>query len=164
MSQADDIAVEPLAPGFDRWPELLDLILRAFAPMDGVIDPPSSAHRLTPASLAEKAAREFCFVASSDGRLLGCVFAAERADALYVGKLAVDPAAHGAGIGRRLMSAVEALARRLDKPALELETRVELTGNHALFRRLGFEEVARTAHAGFDRPTSITFRKRLSWA
>ena len=48
------------------------------------------------------------------------------------------------------------------KPALELQTRIELTGNHAAFRRMGFVETARTAHPGFDRPTSITFRKRLA--
>ncbi len=60
------------------------------------------------------------------------------------------------------MDAVEDLARRLNKPALELETRVELTGNHALFQRMGFVETARNAHAGFVRPTSITFRKHLA--
>ncbi len=125
--------------------------------MDGVIDPPSSAHRLTPASLAEKTAKEFCFVARKGDRLVGCVFAGEHGDALYVGKLAVDPAEQGNGIGRRLIAAVEDLALRLRKPALELETRVELTGNPAFFRRMGFVEVGRTAHAGYDRPTSITF-------
>ena len=157
-----DIAVERLPAGFDRWPDLLDLILRSFAFMDGVIDPPSSAHRLTPASLAEKTAKEFCFVARKDGRLVGCVFAREHGDALYVGKLAVDQAEQHNGIGRRLIAAVEDLALRLRKPALELETRVELTSNRAFFWRMGFVEVGRTAHAGYDRPTSITFRKRLA--
>jgi len=156
-----EIDVE-LADGFDRWQELLDLILRSFAFMDGVIDPPSSAHRLTPASLAEKAASEFCFTVRSADRVVGCVFARESGNALYIGKLAVDPAEQGNGIGRRLIAAVEDHARRLGKPALELETRVELTGNHAFFRRLGFVEVARTAHAGYDRPTSITFRKQFA--
>jgi GNAT superfamily N-acetyltransferase len=157
-----DIAVERLPAGFDRWPQLLDLILRSFASMDGVIDPPSSALLLKPASLAERTAKEFCFVARKDGRLVGCVFAGDHGDALYIGKLAVDPAEQGKGIGRRLIAAVEDLALRLRKPALELETRVELTSNHAFFRRAGFVEVGRTAHAGYDRPTSITFRKRLA--
>ncbi|TIN07524.1 MAG: GNAT family N-acetyltransferase, partial [Mesorhizobium sp.] len=30
------------------------------------------------------------------------------------------------------------------------------------FARLGFHETARTAHSGYDRPTSITMRKVLS--
>jgi GNAT superfamily N-acetyltransferase len=157
-----DIAVERLPGGFDRWQELLDVILHSFAFMDGVIDPPSSAHRLTPALLAEKAANEFCHVVWNGNRLIGCVFARERGDALYISKLAVDPAEQNSGIGRRLIATVEDLALRLRKAALELETRVELTGNHAFFRRLGFIEVGRTAHAGYDRPTSITFRKRLA--
>jgi hypothetical protein len=42
-----------------------------------------------------------------------------------------------------------------------LETRVELTQNHAIFRRLGFVETTRKAHPGFDRPTSVTFQKRV---
>ena len=90
------------------------------------------------------------------------MFAAERSDAFYIGKLAVDPASQGLGIGRALMRAVESLALQTGKPALELQTRVELMANHAAFRRMGFVEVGRTAHPGFDRPTSITFRKRLA--
>jgi GNAT superfamily N-acetyltransferase len=156
-----EAVIERLPADFDRWDDLLGLILSSFAFMNGVIDPPSSALRLTPASLSEKAAKEACFVALRDDRLVGCVFLAERADALYVGKLAVDPAEQGGGIGRRLMNAAEQLARRLNKPALELETRVELTSNHVAFMRMGFVETARTAHDGYDRLTSITFRKRL---
>ena len=51
-----DIAIERLPADFDRWPELLALILRSFAYMDGFIDPPSSALRLTPDLLARKSA------------------------------------------------------------------------------------------------------------
>lgn len=162
MNVAAGVSVELLPDDFDRWKELLDLILSSFAFMNGVIDPPSSALGLTPASLAAKAAGETCFVALADDRLVGCVFAAERADALYVGRLAVAPDAQGRGIGRRLMIAVERLARRLGKPALELEARVELAGNHAVFRHMGFVETAHTSHPGYGRPTSITFRKRLA--
>jgi GNAT superfamily N-acetyltransferase len=163
MSEAvANIAVGQLPEDFDRWQNLLDLILRSFAAMDGVIDPPSSAHRLTPATLAEKAAGEFCLVAWNGDHLAGCIFAAERGDALYVGKLTVDPGEQGRGLGRRLMDGVQDIALRLRKHALELETRVELTGNHAFFRHMGFVEAGRTAHAGYDRPTSITFRKRLA--
>lgn len=162
MSAAAEVSVEPIPGDFDRWKELLDVILSAFAFMDGVIDPPSSALGLTPASLAAKAAAETCFIAVANDRLVGCIFAAERADALYVGRLAVAPDAQRRGIGRRLMIAAERLARQLDKAALELETRVELAGNHAVFSHMGFVEIERTAHPGYDRPTSITLRKRLT--
>ena len=157
-----DHVIERLPREFDRWRELLDLILRSFDTMHGVVDPPSSVLRLTPQMLADRSRSETCFLASSGERLAGCVFAAERPHAVYIGKLAVDPVAQGRGLGRRLIDAVGNHAWQIGKPVLELETRVELTANHAMFRHMGFVEVARHAHPGFDRPTSITFRKTLS--
>lgn len=157
-----DVQICPLPAEFDRWQELLDLITRAFASMDGVIDPPSSARRLTPRSLKEKCMAETVFLAFSGDRLAGCVFLADRGDCVYVSKLAVEPAQQGQGIGRRLMHAAEAEARRRGRHILELQTRVELTGNHAVFSRLGFRETGRTSHEGYNRPTSITMRKDLS--
>ena len=161
MDQPASVLVTQLAPGFEHWEELLSLIMRAFAPMDGVIDPPSSAHLLSIESLLDKASRETVFLALQDGRIAGCIFALERAADFYVGKLAVTPELQGQGIGRRLMQAVEDFARSRNKPAIELQTRIELTANHATFARLGFRESGRTAHEGYDRPTSITMRKRV---
>lgn len=156
------ITVTRLSSDFARWDELLALILRAFAYMDGVIDPPSSARRLTPESLREKASTETGFLAMLDGEIVGCIFAAEHARHFYVGKLAIEPSQQGKKIGRELMSAVETLARAAGKPALELQVRIELAANRATFSRMGFAETARTAHAGYDRPTSVTMRKPLS--
>lgn len=158
------IDIRQLAPDFDRWDDLLALISRAFASMEGRIDPPSSARLLTLDSLRAKAGAEICIVAMADEKLVGCVFAAEREDYFYVGKLAVDPGSQGHGIGRALMQAIEAHAIRAGKPSLELQTRIELTDNQATFRKLGFVETARTAHAGYDRPTSITYRKEVAIA
>lgn len=156
------VDIVPLPPTFDRWQELLDLILRAFAYMDDLVDPPSSAHRLTLDSLEEKCAAETAFLAVAGSRLVGCVFLENFGAHAYVGKLAVEPALQGRGIGRRLLEAAEAEAKRLGSLAVELQTRVELTGNHAVFVRLGFREAARTSHDGYDRPTSITMRKELA--
>ena len=156
------VDIVPLPPTFDRWQELLDLVRRAFAYMDGVIDPPSSAHRLTPDSLERKCAAETVFVAVAEGRLVGCVFLANSGAHAYVGKLAVEPAHQRHGIGRRLLEAAEAEAKRLGNLVVELQTRVELTDNHAAFARLGFRETARTSHEGYGRPTTITMRKELA--
>ena len=156
-----EIAVIRLPGDFARWDELLALIARAFAYMDGVIDPPSSAHRLTAESLREKAGTETGFLAMQDGKIVGCIFAAEHVQHFYVGKLAVEPSLQGKKIGRDLMRAAEALARAAGKPVLELQARVELTGSQAAFGRLGFVETERTAHAGYNRPTSVTMRKTL---
>lgn len=155
------IAIAPMPPGFDRWDELLGLIVRAFAYMDGAIDPPSSVHGLTPQALAARSSAETVFLATAGNDLVGCVFLADRGDRLYIGKLAVEPALQGRGIGRLLVQAAEAEARPRGRQSLELQTRIELTGNHAAFARLGFRETGRTSHEGYDRPTSITMRKEL---
>lgn len=149
--------VAPAPADFSEWDGLLALILDSFAYMDGRIDPPSSARSLTAASLAARAEAEHLWLAGPS--LAGCAFFAERPDALYIGKLAVRPDRQGAGLGRAFVGAAEALARSRGLPRLRLETRIELTGNHAAFARLGFEKVAEKAHPGFDRPTSITMER-----
>ncbi|TIT06768.1 MAG: GNAT family N-acetyltransferase, partial [Mesorhizobium sp.] len=60
-----------------------------------------------------------------------------------------------------LMRAAEEIAVSRGKGAIELQTRIELSTNHSAFARLGFGETERTAHEGYDRPTSITMRKVL---
>jgi GNAT superfamily N-acetyltransferase len=162
VDRTEIVSITRIPADFERWNDVLALIMRAFAPMDGVIDPPSSAHLLTADTLRDKASRETGFVALEGDRIVGCVFAFERAAELYVGKLAVAPDCQGQGIGRRLMQAVEELARDRGKVAIELQTRIELTRNHAAFARLGFHETERTGHEGYARPTSITMRKVLA--
>jgi len=156
------VTISRIDASFSRHEELLALILGSFAYMDGVIDPPSSAHRLTVASLEEKARDEIGLVAEADGRLLGCAFLRPEPDFLYVGKLAVSPEVQGAGIGSRFLAEAEAIARQLGKPALRLETRIELTGNHRRFGAWGFVRTADKSHVGYDRITFIEMQKRLA--
>lgn len=156
------VTISRIGASFSRHEELLALILGSFAYMDGVIDPPSSAHRLTVASLEEKARDEIGLVAEADGRLLGCAFLRPEPDFLYVGKLAVSPEVQGAGIGSRFLAEAEAIARQLGKPALRLETRIELTGNHRRFGAWGFVRTAEKSHVGYDRITFIEMQKRLA--
>ena len=139
------------------WRALLDLIRAAFAYMEGRIDPPSSMTALTAEKIARQAeAGEIWAIGTPP---VACVFLTPKPDALYVGKLAVAASQRGMGHARALIDLAETRALALNLPALELETRVELTENHAIFRAMGFTETGRSAHAGFDRPTSITFRR-----
>lgn len=148
-------------PDFARWDEVLGMAHRAFASMEGRIDPPSSIHRLTAAQMASDAATGAAFIAQAQDAIVGCVFCKTNGDALYVGKLAVEPAHHGRGIGRALIDAAATEARARDLAFLELQTRVELTENHAAFARLGFVKTGESAHAGYARATSITMRRAL---
>lgn len=146
---------------FDRYDELLALILNAFAYMDGRIDPPSSALALTSEGLKEKASAEIGFVVTDGLVLVGCIFCKPEIDCLYVGKLAVAAAYQGKGVGRLLLASAEEAARSRRLPALRLQTRIELIENHLMFAAWGFVETGRTAHPGFTRPTTVEMRKTL---
>ncbi|TDK35543.1 GNAT family N-acetyltransferase [Rhizobium deserti] len=146
---------------FRGWDELLALILSSFAYMEGVIDPPSSAHRLTLALLAQKARDEMAFIAKDGRSLVGCIFLKLELRCVYVGKLAVAPDRQGKGIGRRLLDVAETVAREHGVPALRLETRIELAANHAGFFRWGFLKTGENSHPGYARVTSIEMTKQL---
>jgi GNAT superfamily N-acetyltransferase len=152
------ILVRRAPADFADWHRVQALILDAFAPMEGRIDPPSSALRLTAESMAIDAANGALLLAELAGVPVGCIFVRPKNGVLYIGKLAVRPDLHGRGIGRTLVAAARAEARGLGLETLELQTRVELTENHAAFARMGFVKVGETAHPGFERPTSITMR------
>ena len=141
------------------WASILRLITTAFAGMEGRIDPPSSMHRLTAEDVARQAEEGEVWVIGEPA--FACVFLTPKADALYLGKIAVETARRNQGHARALIRTAGTRARALGLPALELQSRVELVENHAAFAALGFRQVAMTAHPGFSNPTSITFRKVL---
>jgi N-acetylglutamate synthase-like GNAT family acetyltransferase len=147
---------------FQRWDELLALILSSFAYMNDRIDPPSSALKLTPATLADKACAEIAYAAMQGDTLSGCIFLRPEEDCLYIGKLAIAPESQGRGVGRRLLAVAEQAAQDRGLASLRLETRIELVENHDIFSRWGFEKVAENAHPGFTRTTSIEMRKPVS--
>lgn len=155
------LQVGPAPEDFGGWTDVLDLLRRCFAYMSGRIDPPSSLDRLDLQGLIEKAEAETVLLAQLDGELVGCAFVRREPDCLYIGKVAVAPAARGLGVARRLFLAAEEMARASGVDWLELQTRIELTENHETFRQLGFGKSGETAHAGHDRPTSITMRKAV---
>lgn len=132
------------------------LLTASFAYMEGVIDPPSSMGRMTLADLTQAAAQKELWVMGTPA--FACMILAPRDGALYLGKLAVEGARRGEGIARLMVAQAVARARALGLDAVELQTRIELTRNQATFELLGFRETGRTAHAGYDRPTSITYR------
>lgn len=148
---------------FERHDELLNVIISAFAYMEGVIDPPSSAARLTPQTLQEKSGSEMAYVAFEDERIVGCIFLRpEPPETLYVGKLAVLPAMQGKGVGASLLRLAEEVAHTEGLHILRLEVRVELNRNQSYFAASGFVKTAENRHPGFDRTTSFEMRKMLS--
>ena len=139
------------------WAALLALIKRAFARMEGRIDPPSSLNLLT----AEKLAHHEGEIWVIGQPPHACMLLTPMPHALHLGRLSVDPRYHRKGLAHTLIALAETRARDMGLPALELRSRIELVENHAIFFAMGFKQTGATAHPGFDHPTSLTFTKAL---
>ncbi len=148
--------------GFDQWDMLYTLLAKSFAYMEGRIDPPSSFTRMNAESLRQKAHEETLLVVHEGERLVACAYFALKEDAVYIGKVAVDDGFRRRGITRQIMDHAEEFARFGHKAWLELQTRVELVENHLTFEALGFVKTGESAHAGYNRPTSITMRRAVN--
>ncbi|MGB5837082.1 MAG: GNAT family N-acetyltransferase [Albidovulum sp.] len=147
--------------GDEDMAPVLNLLHSAFAYMDGVIDPPSSLHRLDVGAIANHARTNEVWVLEEQQSPIACVFLTLRPHTLYVGKLAVAEPYQGQGLARQLMDLAVKRARARGLARLELESRVELLANHAFFAALGFEKTAETTHDGFAHPTSFTFSRTV---
>ena len=94
-----------------------------------------------------------------EGRLAGVIVLFPRADHLFVENVAVDPAFHGHGLGRRLMDFAEAAARAQGLPAIRLYTNVHMTENFPFYDRLGYVVTGRVHEDGYDR---VFFEKAVA--
>ena len=144
-------------------PALAALIAGAFAEYRGRLKPESGALSESADTIAAELARpeHMALMALDSAQPVGCVLCKPEDGDLYFGRLAVPPAQRGRGIARVLIAAVEAHGRKHGYPAVLLGVRIALPENQRLFAGLGYVEIARTAHPGFEEPTSITMRKVL---
>lgn len=143
-------------------PAIAVTIATAFAQYRGILVPESSAFRETPEAITTQlAAGSSVIVAERNGTMIGCVVTEVLEGDLYFGRLAVLPEARGTGLAKRLIGAVEDEARRRGLPGVRLGVRIALEANQRLFNSLGYREISREAHPGFDHPTSINMRKPL---
>lgn len=156
----NQMAPQRLLPQDDPGP-MLALLKAGFASMQGRIDPPSSLERMTTADLSRLAAEAEIWVLRDGGQLLACMILTRKPDHLYLGKLTVAASHRGHGLARRLIDHACTRAQALGLPAVQLQSRVELLENHMAFAAMGFQQIAATAHPGFDRPTSLTFERRV---
>lgn len=77
-------------------------------------------------------------VAKLGGQLVGYAGMILGVDEAHVTNIAVEPARHRSGIGRRLMSHLAHAARDRGYKAMTLEVRVTNVGAQALYRQFGF--------------------------
>lgn len=143
-------------------PAIAATIAAAFVQYRGKLVPESGAFGETPERIAAELAKgSGAIIAERHGEILGCVVTNLLDGDLYFGRLAVLPAARGLGLAKRLIAAVEEEARRRGLPGVRLGVRIALPDNQRLFQSLGYREISREAHPGFDHPTSINMRKAL---
>ena len=157
MSSLDPISIRTNDQVTTDWASIP--MLKAFAYVDGWGDPPFLANRITKKDMLAEPGVVFLVEDNSD--LVVGVFLNPKTDAMYLGKLSVDPLRQGEGIGRRSCEASVEVAKAQGYAEIELQARIEVVENHATFTAMEFCEAGRTANDGSDWPTSVTMKCRL---
>lgn len=81
-----------------------------------------------------------------DGELAGLIVLERHPTHAEIFSVAVDPAHHGAGLGRTLLDFAVAKTREWSLPELRLYTNAKMERNIALYTRYGFRETGRRAN------------------
>lgn len=109
-----DVVIRPAVPDDAR--AIVALIQAAFTPLIARLDPSPGALRETEATIAAELAAHRGLVAVTDGEIVGSALLKHQEDDLYLGRLAVAPAAQGRGVAKALLAEAERLARAWAMP------------------------------------------------
>jgi GNAT superfamily N-acetyltransferase len=102
--------------------------------------------------------RHHTYVAELGDRVIAILVLIETPAGMSLDNVAVVPAHRGTGLGRRLITCAESIARKLGYACLKLHTNVVMTGNVAMYERLGYTETHRGEEHGYQR---VFMRKTL---
>lgn len=134
-----DVGIRTAVPGDAE--AAARVINAAFAVEQVAID----GDRTSPESVRAMMNTGQVLVAEDEHGVVGCVYVEARGDHSYLGLLSVDPLRQGTGLGRRLLTAAEDLARAAGSNAMDLRIispRAELL---PFYRRLGYIETGTSA-------------------
>jgi ribosomal protein S18 acetylase RimI-like enzyme len=95
---------------------------------------------------APRIARGEVWLLEQDGEVVALAVLEPHPDHLMIFSLAVDPARHHRGLGRRLLDFAEQRARAEGVGELRLYTNAKMERNIALYARAGYHETGRRAH------------------
>jgi predicted N-acetyltransferase YhbS len=93
-------------------------------------------------------------VAEDASGVAGCVYIEPRGDRSYLGLLSVDPQRQGSGMGRRLLTAAEDLARTGGSRGMDLRIISPRSELLPFYRRLGYVETG-TSPFPAEVPTKV---------
>jgi GNAT superfamily N-acetyltransferase len=83
--------------------------------------------------------------------IVGVIVLLNEPDCLLIENVAIDPAAQGTGLGRRLMEFAEEQAASSGSARLRLYTHEVMTENLAIYLHLGYHETERRSEDGYHR-------------
>jgi ribosomal protein S18 acetylase RimI-like enzyme len=107
---------------------------------------------------AARVSQDVVWVIEEANTVRGVSVLLPKPDHLLLENIAVDPAYHGTGLGRRLLVFAEAEAMRQGYRELRLYTHETMIENQRLYAKIGYEETGRRTEVGFER---VFLRKRL---
>ncbi|MFZ1963366.1 MAG: GNAT family N-acetyltransferase [Roseiarcus sp.] len=136
---AVEVRLEPPDAADARW--CLGEYFRELAERFETGFDPAAAHPLRDEDMTPPAG--FFFVARLAGRPVGCGALRRIDDATgEIKRMWTAPAARRLGVARRIIATIEATARAAGLTTLRLDTHRALKEAQALYRKLGFEDVA----------------------
>ena len=98
-------------------------------------------------------------VVELDGAFAGVIVLAKTEEGFLLDNVAVHPAFHGKGIGRRLLEYAESEAKRAGYREIHLYTHESMIENQAHYSKIGYVEYDRRVENGYSR---AYMRKRLA--
>ncbi|MGQ0627861.1 MAG: GNAT family N-acetyltransferase [Phycisphaerales bacterium] len=174
--ETSPLTIRRLRPS-DSLTELTGLLHRAYAKQTAMGLHALASHQ-SPEVTRKRVSRGECFVAERDGRLVGTIMFQEpawgggggapesgprwfrRPDVCNFSQFAVEPTLQGAGIGQRLLEAIEGRARELKMAELALSTAEPDAELVAFYRRRGYRDIERFDW-GVTNYTSLIMSKTL---
>ena len=138
------------------------LIAELNAELTGMYPEPGATHfGLDPAEVAE--GHGAFLVILRDGVPVGCgAIRRIDSDTAELKRMYVSPTLRGSGLGRRLVAALEAEARKLGVRRLVLETGTRQLAAIALYRATGFQPIPLYGEYEHSPDTSVCMGKELS--
>jgi len=116
----------------------------------GWLTPPSGALAETEDDVRRDLQQQGGALARLDGAAVGALRLRREPRALWVRRVAVDPAHQGRGIGRALMRWAERKAASEGLPEVRLGVRRQVPGNRSFYEKLGYGVIREHPYPGSD--------------